>query len=498
MPLFQPSFAAKPLFSSALTQRLTAQATPIAAAQIAAGVPPDQAATNAASAVVDATPPELVQAAAPVYPQVTQWRVTTTIYTTGPDGKGVSFGLSFGTQDEAISYAKSMQAPGAKTVIVTQLTPSGSTSQPPVEKVVDQWINQSEFVPSPSGPDAIAQAVAEAYAMKSANSFYAQNPGLFTSFPRITPDAWATLTLGQKSDAIRIAIEIRDAPKSYPTESPPQSRPPVDPAAAAAVAEAMKPLNEFYAQNQTIFAGYGYTSAKWASLSVNQKSEAIKQVISAEAGPVQATQTPPEPQYVASRPAETTVIPTSADREQEAAAMAEVDAFYAQNRGYFEQLGYPASTWALMSLGQKSEAINKATSGTLPESNPISVDPSETPAPPTADTVAVTYDLQIEGANSGSFAKLEDAVAAALGATTPGDRFEVLYNGKTTGLRIRTTTGSVDVPADIDSQVRLLSRDKMGQFVVDAETKTAATGGGVPWWIIGGGAAAAAVASRLL
>jgi hypothetical protein len=38
----------------------------------------------------------------------------------------------------------------------------------------------------------------------------------------------------------------------------------------------------------------------------------------------------------------------------------------------------------------------------------------------------------------------------------------------------------------------------MTQFVVDAETKTAATGSSMPWWIIGGGAAAAAVASRFL
>jgi hypothetical protein len=253
----------------------------------------------------------------------------------------------------------------------------------------------------------------------------------------------------------------------------------------------MKSADSFYSQNQEVFASWGYTPDVWAAFTLGQKNDAISKVTSAS----QKKESPPEPQYVASRPAETTVIPTSATNEQAAAAMAEVDAFYTQNQGYFEQLGYPVSTWALMSLGQKSDAINKATSGTLPESNPIS--PGETPVPVTADTVAVTFDLQIEGANSGSFAKLEDAVAAALAATTPGDRFEVLYNGKTSGLRIRTTTGSVDVPADIDSKVRLLSRDKMAQFVVDAETKTAATGGGIPWWLLPI-AGAAAVATRFL
>jgi hypothetical protein len=272
---------------------------------------------------------------------------------------------------------------------------------------------------------------------------------------------------------------------------PSTATPTVDPEAEAAAAYAMKSADSFYSQNQEVFASWGYTPDVWAAFTLGQKNDAISKVTSAS----QKKESPPEPQYVASRPAETTVIPTSATNEQAAAAMAEVDAFYTQNQGYFEQLGYPVSTWALMSLGQKSDAINKATSGTLPESNPIS--PGETPVPVTADTVAVTFDLQIEGANSGSFAKLEDAVAAALAATTPGDRFEVLYNGKTSGLRIRTTTGSVDVPADIDSKVRLLSRDKMAQFVVDAETKTAATGGGIPWWLLPI-AGAAAVATRFL
>jgi hypothetical protein len=121
-----------------------------------------------------------------------------------------------------------------------------------------------------------------------------------------------------------------------------------------------------------------------------------------------------------------------------------------------------------------------------PTSQPVDapVAPGGSPAPKTPDVVAVTYELQIEGVSAGSFGKLEDAVTAALAATTPGDRFEVLFNGKTTGLHVRTTSGSVDVPASLDSQVRLLSRDKMGQFVADAEAKTAASGGSLAWWLI--------------
>jgi len=434
MPLFHRNVTTRSLFGSVLTQRLTAQATPIAAAQIASGVPPDQAATNAANAVVDATPPELIREVAPVYPQVTEWRVTRTHISSGPT---FSDSRRFVSRQEAIDWANAISGPTEKTT-VTELIPSGFTDKPPIEHLI-----YSSDLPADT-----------AYGIPGTQR--AQNEPLTTL-------------------------------------------PPVDPEAAAAEASAMKSCDSFYAQNRAYFEQRGYTSAKWASLSVNQKGEVLRQAINqdiAQAGPIQATQTPPEPQYVASRPAETTVIQTPVTNEQAAAAMAEIDAFYTQNQSFFTQNGYGPDRWVQMSIGQKSEVINAATSGTL-TGGAAPVAPAAAPAPATADTVAVTYDLQIEGANSGSFAKLEDAVTAALGATTPGDRFEVLYNGKTSGLRIRTTTGSVDVPADIDGQVRLLSRDKMGQFVVDAETKTAATGGGIPWWLLPI-AGAAAVATRFL
>ena len=120
-----------------------------------------------------------------------------------------------------------------------------------------------------------------------------------------------------------------------------------------------------------------------------------------------------------------------------------------------------------------------------PTSQPVDapVAPGGAPVPKTPDVVAVTYELQIEGVSVGSFGKLDDAVKAALASTTPGDRFEVLFNGKTTGLHVRTTDGSVDVPADIDSQVRLMSRDKMGQFVTKAETETT-TSSSLAWWLL--------------
>lgn len=99
--------------------------------------------------------------------------------------------------------------------------------------------------------------------------------------------------------------------------------------------------------------------------------------------------------------------------------------------------------------------------------------------------------MLIEGAHVGTFPTLEGAAKAALAMTQTGDRFEVIANGKSTGLRIRTSSGSLDVPPDMDAQVRSMSHEKMVEFVAQAEKDTKGAGGGFPWWIllVAGGAA---------
>lgn len=113
-----------------------------------------------------------------------------------------------------------------------------------------------------------------------------------------------------------------------------------------------------------------------------------------------------------------------------------------------------------------------------------------------AAVVPDTYVLMVEQTEVGTYGKLEDVSAATITMTTPGDRFEVLLNGKSLGIRIRTSTGSMAVPDDIGVQIYSIARDQMTQFVGQAETEVAKSGG-VPWWLIGGGAAAA-VASQFL
>jgi hypothetical protein len=106
-----------------------------------------------------------------------------------------------------------------------------------------------------------------------------------------------------------------------------------------------------------------------------------------------------------------------------------------------------------------------------------------------ASVVPDTYVLMIEQTEAGRYGKLEDASAATITLTKPGDRFEVFLNGKSLGIRIRTSTGSMAVPDDVGVKIYAIARDQMTQFVGQAETEVAASRS-VPWWaIIGGGAA---------
>ena len=132
------------------------------------------------------------------------------------------------------------------------------------------------------------------------------------------------------------------------------------------------------------------------------------------------------------------------------------------------------ATEDLMALKAEQEAWEKAAAAIVPD----------------------TYVLMIEQTEAGRYGKLEDASAATISLTVPGDRFEVLLNGKSLGIRIRTSTGSMAVPDDVGVQIYAIARDQMTQFVAQAENEVAKSGG-VPWWLIGGGAAAAVAAQFL-
>ena len=358
---------------------------------------------------------------------------------------------------------------------------------------------------------------AEKQVEQQVNDFYAQNQDWFLQHG-VKPEDWAKLTLDQKVDLINAGSK---------GALPPGTSGPVPPPPGASTDPTMAEVDAFYAKYQTQFVAYGITPDKWAPLTLDQKLAMIRSGVEWPEGaalpqtpPITPTPTPAAPapfttvpgiytpvttmpvpsstQYVPSQPAQTPMLPPSSqtltpDEQQAYAATQQVDSFYAQNQGYFTQQGLTPDKWGQMSLGQKTDAINAA----MAAAGGSAQAPAGAPAPAAApDVTKGQFVVFVEGKPVGTFAKLEDASKAAIGLSIPGDRFEVYANGTTTGLRIRTTDGSVDVPPDIEAKVREMSRDQVVAFVSKAEKETA-KGGGVPWWLIVGGGAAAAAATIL-
>ena len=124
--------------------------------------------------------------------------------------------------------------------------------------------------------------------------------------------------------------------------------------------------------------------------------------------------------------------------------------------------------------------------------------PQEAPAQASDGAPAGDYELLVEGQSVGKYTNLTAAVKDALANTQRGDRFEVLFNGKTTGLRIRTSTGSVDAPQGQEDRIRQLDHAQVVAIVDQAEAKSPESSGGIPWGllIIGAGGALALAGSK--
>ncbi|MGH8654705.1 MAG: hypothetical protein ACREYE_22205 [Gammaproteobacteria bacterium] len=226
--------------------------------------------------------------------------------------------------------------------------------------------------------------------------------------------------------------------------------------------------------------------------------------------------------------------------KQKAAVAAQVEKFYKDNPAWFLQYGMTPDKWVKLTLDQKLEFINAGVERRLPAATqPTTLSeaqqtqqleetaraaqrvgvPPERVLPPGAgggeqppfgyETVAEeearavqapaqagAYEAMIEGQSVGKFTSLSEVTKAVLDHSNRGDRFEVLFNGKSTGLRIRTTDGSIEAPAELESKIRSLSYEQMLGVVDKAEKEIAAKkGGGFPWWVILAGGAAVAAAS---
>jgi hypothetical protein len=186
---------------------------------------------------------------------------------------------------------------------------------------------------------------------------------------------------------------------------------------------------------------------------------------------------------------------------QEAILAQQTDDFFYQNIQGFAQYGITQDKWSKMTLDQKLDTVNKISSGEL-KPIPVTGQPYDTtvsegvPAQDASQRVpsggggdiAGLFELYVEGQKVAEASTADEISQKISSLTKPGDRFEVFYNGTSTGLNVRTPDGAVDVPANQAAVV-----ESMPAAQVQGAVKTAAKGSALPWVLAGVAAAGYAV-----
>ncbi|MFO0701769.1 MAG: hypothetical protein U0236_21320 [Nitrospira sp.] len=230
-----------------------------------------------------------------------------------------------------------------------------------------------------------------------------------------------------------------------------------------------------------LLAPYGITVDIWKSWSNDERLNHIKEINAGTFVPIPA-QAPQQP----SQPSQ----PTTPDQGTPSGPVEQMPTIESMVAGVSLSMaiqhGYTKESWEALSQKTRDDLIRQWT----PVKQTVSVDSSGYEhAKPTSPVTPVQYDLVVEGHNVGSYSTVEAVSDAASKLTQPGDRFEILANGQSTGLRVRTATGIENIPADMAAQVKALPADTVKASVAKVD---AAPSSGFPWWIIAVPAAAAA------
>lgn len=316
---------------------------------------------------------------------------------------------------------------------------------------------------------------------KSAAKFYKKHGALIVT---ITGTALAPFTGGLSAmaatlivsgkkiyDTRKAAIEAEKAGKAEAAQM------------AAAVREQEAALNaqcdQIYSEARESFELIGLTPEKWQALSVDAKMGIIDSLSRGEIPPGYAL---------------TPQADAEADAVREKALNDELDDLYVKHQATFEAAGYPSERWYALSLEEKYAVLDSMENA----SQGVDVEqPSQQTTPTTSQSSASTpsystsvpqdrYDVMVEGEVVGSASSSDQATEIAMGQSQKGDRVEVLLNGKSMGLAIKTDAGLVPVPAEEVANVRAMSH---GEVVSKVSQATAAAGGakakgGFPWMLL--------------
>lgn len=177
----------------------------------------------------------------------------------------------------------------------------------------------------------------------------------------------------------------------------------------------------------------------------------------------------------------------AAAMEQQSSA--DIDAFYNEYQQVFTSAGYPPNRWASMTLDEKYAALQQLQTAAAQVESDAQAGaaagassggyPSDAPQAPSG-----TYDLVVEGKKVASAGTLEELAPKIESMTSPGDRFEVLFNGQSTGLKIRSNAGIISVPAAQEAQVRAMTPAQVKDVVAKSETAAGVPKSGFPLWLL--------------
>lgn len=192
---------------------------------------------------------------------------------------------------------------------------------------------------------------------------------------------------------------------------------------------------------------------------------------------------------------------------------AKADKVYEEEKAHFLRAGITQGKWDAMSVDEKITIIQRIANGMMPatpqaaaqagqeqgftpgpkptftQSGYPSRPPREGPPtyPPTDEEIEApvgTYELYVEGRKVGEGKNLQEVTVQVGKKTSPGDRFEVFFNGKSTGLKIRTPKGAMSIPPDQVAQVKRMSRDEVQNMVIRATATAHEKGKGIPWGLV--------------
>ena len=242
-------------------------------------------------------------------------------------------------------------------------------------------------------------------------------------------------------------------------------------------------VDKFYHDNKAWFLQYDLGPEKWAKLTLQQKIDFINAGANGTLPPgMSAPQPQPDP-VAGANP--TPTMPPGAITPP-TGVPAPVNQGPTTGGAVMDRPSSGPTTGATYSSGGGG-------GGGGPIYGPPPGDPGyaqDAPAPAQASdgAPAGTYELLVEGQSVGQYTNLTAATKDALGNTSRGDRFEVLFNGKSTGLRIRTGTGSVEAPEGQEDRIRQMDHAQVVAIVDQAEAQSPSSGGGIPWGLLAIGA----------